>query len=154
MKGSEFLRRMKRLMMYPAYFRRDEAGRPVVSFPDFPHAHTDGADMRDAMAEAIDCLGSCLAEQMAQKREIPLPSSLKRGQRLVPVPLWIAGKLALYVAMREQKMSNSELARRLSVRETVVRRMLDPDHDTRAEKLQAALRVLGKQLIFEVVNAA
>jgi hypothetical protein len=41
--------------------------------------------------------------------------------------LWIAGKLALYLTMIEQGVTNSELARRIGVRETVVRRMLDPD---------------------------
>ena len=49
----------------------------------------------------------------AEQGRVPPPSRLKRGQRLVPVPLWIAGKLALYLAMREQGISNSALARRL-----------------------------------------
>ncbi len=73
---------------------------------------------------------------------------------MVPVPLWIAGKLALYRAMREQGINNSELARRLGVRETVVQRMLDPDHATKAERLQAALAVLGKHLVIAVQDAA
>ena len=139
---------------YPATFRRDENRRPVVSFPDFPKAHTDGEDMREAVEEAIDCLGSTIAERIAMKAEIPAPSALKRGQRLIPVPLWIAGKLALYLAVREQSISNSELARRLGVRETVARRMLDPDHDTKSEKLQAALDALGKRIVVAVEDAA
>jgi antitoxin HicB len=139
---------------YPASFRRDEGGRPAVSFPDFPHAHTDGKDMREAMEEAIDCLGSVIAQAIAERLEIPAPSQPKRGQRLVPVPLWIAGKLALYLAMREQGISNNELGRRLGVRETVVRRMLDPDHDTKSEKLQTALEVLGKRFVVTVEDAA
>ncbi len=76
------------------------------------------------------------------------------GSGWVPVPLWIAGKLALYLAMREQGISNSALARRLGVRETVVRRMLDPDHETRSEKLQAALDALGKRIVVAVEDAA
>jgi antitoxin HicB len=139
---------------YPASFRRDEDGRPFVSFPDFPHAHTDGKDVREAMEEAIDCLGSVLAQAIAEKQSIPSPSKLKRGQRLVPVPLWIAGKLALYLTMREKNITNSELARRLGVRETVIRRMLDPDHDTKSEKLQAALEALGKRFIIHLDDAA
>jgi antitoxin HicB len=51
-------------------------------------------------------------------------------------------------------VSNSELARRLGVRETVVRRMLDPDRATRPEKLQTALEVLGKHLSVQVRDAA
>lgn len=39
---------------YPAVFKRDEDGRLLVSFPDFPRAHTDGADANEAMEEAID----------------------------------------------------------------------------------------------------
>jgi antitoxin HicB len=109
--------------------------------------------MREVMEEAIDCLGSVIAHAIAEKLEIPAPSQPKRGQRLVPVPLWIAGKLALYLAMRELSINNSELARRLGVRETIVRRMLDPDHDTRSEKLQAALEILGKRFVVTVEDA-
>lgn len=138
---------------YPAVFRTDERNRLVVSFSDFPHAHTDGKDMREAIEEGIDCLGSVIAELIAQKLDVPPPSRLKRGQKLLPVPLWIAGKLALCLAMREQKIANSELARRLGVRETVIRRMLDPDHATKTEKLEAALASLGKR-IFVAVDAA
>jgi len=42
------------------------------------------------------------------------------------VPLYLAPKLALYLAMREHGTRNTELAKRLGVSETVVRRMLDP----------------------------
>jgi len=139
---------------YPANFQPDKDGRPVVSFPDFPEAHTDGKDMQEALEEAIDCLGSVIAFRISAKQEIPKPSAVKRGQHPVPVPLWIAGKLALYLAVRERGISNSELARRLGVRETVVRRMLDPNHETKSEKLQGALNALGKRITVVVDEAA
>ena len=139
---------------YPAVFKRDEAGRSLVSFPDFPTARTDGADRNEAMEEAIDCLGSVIAFAMADKADVPKPSRSKRGQKLVPVPLWIVGKLALYWAIREIGITQSELARRLKVRETVVRRMLDPNHGTRTEKIQAALEALGKRVVTAYYDAA
>jgi len=139
---------------YPAVFKRHEDRRFLVSFPDFPNAHTDGADANEAMEEAIDCLGSSIAFAMADKADVPKPSRLKRGQKLVPVPLWIVGKLALYWAVREIGISQSELARRLNVRETVVRRMLDPNHDTRPEKIQAALETLGRRVFMTYTDAA
>ena len=101
---------------YPATFERDEAGSILASFPDFPSAHTDGRDTNESITEAIDCLGSVIAFAMADKRDVPKPSRLKRGQKLVPVPLWIVAKLALYWAIRELGMTQSELARRLQVR--------------------------------------
>lgn len=139
---------------YPATFTPDEDGRPVVRFSDLREAITDGEDMAEASAEAQDCLGSALAARLAHKEDIPHPSRAKSGHKSIPVPLWIAPKVALYWAMQEGGVSNSELARRLGVRETVVRRMLDPDHATKAEKIQSALEVLGKQFLVIVQDAA
>jgi hypothetical protein len=36
----------------------------------------------------------------------------------------------------------------------VIRRMLDPEHASKAEKIQAALATLGKQMTVEVRDAA
>jgi len=139
---------------YPATFRKDAAGRFLVRFPDLPGTATDGANATEAMEEAIDCLGSSIAFLLSHKQEIPRPSALKRGQKLVAIPLWIAPKLALYWRMGELGLSNAELARRLGVRETIVRRMLDPDHATKVAKLQTAMELLGQTVVLAVVDAA
>lgn len=142
------------LFSYPAKFTAGRDGRVLVVFTDLPRVSTDGKDFSEAMEEAIDALGSDVSIRLSRREEIPTPSPAKRGQRLVPVPLWLAPKLALYLAMREKRVNNSELARRLGVHERVVRRMLDPEHSTKAEKIQAALAALGKQLTVEVRDAA
>lgn len=139
---------------YPATFQKDAAGRLLVRFPDFPRSATDGANSAEAMLEAIDCLGSRIAFLLAHKQDVPKPTAAKRGQKLVPVPLWIAPKLALYWRMRELGLNNAELARKLGVRETIIRRMLDPDHATKAEKLQAAVELLGQNVVLAVEDAA
>jgi len=139
---------------YPAKFTTGSDGRVLVEFVDLPSVATDGNDEREAMEEAMDALGSDLSIRLSRREEIPTPSSAKRGQRLIPVPLWLAPKLALYLAMRDQRVSNSELARRLGLHERVVRRMIDPEHATKAEKIQAALAALGKQMTVEVRDAA
>src|SRR5260370_17527875 len=139
---------------YPARFRAGSDGRILVEFIDLPPVGTDGKDDREAMEEAIDALGSDLSIRLSRREEIPAPSAAKRGQRLVPVPLWLAPKLALYLAMRDQQVNNSELARRLRVHERGVRRMLDPAHASAAEQIPAALAALGKQMIVECRDAA
>jgi antitoxin HicB len=142
------------LFSYPAKFTAGSDGRILIEFVDLVHVATDGKDDREAMEEAMDALGSDLSIRLSRREEIPTPSSAKRGQRLVPVPLWLAPKLALYLAMRDQRVNNSDLARRLGLHERVIRRMLDPGHATKAEKIQAALAVLGKQMTVEVRDAA
>lgn len=139
---------------YPATFRCDSAGRWLVGFPDLPEAHTDGATRLEALTEAEDCLGSVLAIRMAEKETLPRPSTIRRGQLPVSVPIWLAPKLALHLEMEDQNISNTELARRLGVRETVVRRLLDPDHASKAQKLAAALAILGKRITIRIEDAA
>jgi antitoxin HicB len=134
---------------YSARLSRDEDGRIVVRFRDVPEALTDGADRAEALHEAADALGAALAGYVLTHADIPPPSAARRGEVAVAVPPLVATKLALYQAMREQKVSNVELARRLGVTEAVVRRLVDPDHRSRIEKVEAALSVLGKQVVVE-----
>jgi len=140
-------------MRYPAEIRRAKEGDWIVRFPDLDGALTGGATREEAEAEAADCLASWLAFRLADKKPVPKPSPARHGQRLISVPLWIAPKIALYNAMRDRQISNSELARRLGIRETVVRRMLDPDHATKSVNMERALNAAGIRL-FVATEAA
>src|SRR5215472_4349509 len=132
---------------YPAIFLPEDDGKGFrVRFPDLPEALTGGDDLPDTFVQAADCLAEAIAGRIARGDEIPRPSKPKRGQHLISVPLYLAPKLALYLVMRERHMTNTELAERLGVSETVVRRMLNPMHDTKSEKIQAALLTLGKRV--------
>jgi len=140
---------------YPAIFLPEDDGKGFrVRFPDLPEALTGGDDLPDTFVQAADCLAEAIAGRIARGDEIPRPSKPKRGQHLISVPLYLAPKLALYLAMRERRMPIAELAKRLGVSETVVRRMLNPKHDTKPEKLQAALVALGKRVVVTFEDAA
>jgi antitoxin HicB len=102
----------------------------------------------------VDCLAEAISGRIARGDAIPRPSKAKRGQRLVSVPLYLAPKLALYLAMCDRGTRKTELAKRLGVSETVVRRMLDPKHDTKPERIQAALAALGKRIVVTFEDAA
>ena len=73
---------------------------------------------------------------------------------MIPVPPLIATKLALYSALREQRVSAAELARRLGVGENVVRALLDLKRRTYLGQLERALAELGVQLEVSVRPAA
>jgi antitoxin HicB len=141
--------------MYPARFLPEENGRGFhVRFPDLPEALTGGVDLDDTKVQAADCLAEALAGRIRRGDAIPEPSKMKRGQRLVSVPLYLAPKLALYLTMREGGLRNTDVAKRLGISETVVRRMLDPKHNSKPEKIQAALAELGKRIIISFEDAA
>jgi antitoxin HicB len=139
---------------YPASFLPESNGQGFhIRFPDLPEALTGGDDLADTLVQATDCLAEAIAGRISRSDPIPPPSKAKRGQRLIGVPLYLAPKLALYLAIRECGIPNTELARRLGVSETVVRRMLNPKHATRAEKIQAALAALGKRIVVTFEDA-
>ncbi len=140
---------------FPAVFLPEADGKGFhVRFPDLPEALTGGTDLDDTREQAADCLAEALAGRIKRGDEIPRPGKLKRGQHSISVPLYLAPKLALYLAMRDKGMRNTELAKRLGVSETVVRRMLDPKHTTKPERIQAALNELGRRIVITFEDAA
>ena len=139
---------------YPAEIERDDDGRHVVAFPDFGWGGTDGATLEEALAEARDLLRELIAATMREGRDLPPPSRATNRRPLVVPPLAIALKAALYDAFREAHVSQRALARDLGVAESEVRRMLDPDHATKAATIDSALRRLGKRVSVSVGEAA
>ena len=144
-----------RSLAYPATLTPDrEAGGFTVTFPDLPEAITQGQDRLDALEQAADCLEEAIAGRVRRGDEIPTASKTKASQTVIFVPPLMAAKAALYLAMREAKMSNVKLAKQLGCDEKDVRRMLDPRHSSRITALQAALAALGKRIVLAVENAA
>jgi antitoxin HicB len=133
-------------------FEAKDAGF-VVSFPDFPEAHTQGDTLSEALAAAADCLEEALAGRIKRRGDIP-SASPARGRPLISPGALIAAKTALYVTMRGARVSNVALAKRLGVRESEVRRMLDPRHPTKIGRLEEALAALGKRLSIAMEEAA
>lgn len=139
---------------YPARFTPDEGGSLMVRFRDLPEAITSGRDMADAIEQAADCLQEALAGRLARREIIPAPSKQRRNERRIPVAMYLAPKLALFRAMERSGINNSQLARRLGVTELVVRRMLNPKHENKAGRIEAALRALGKEAVVHIDDAA
>lgn len=136
-----------RQFTYAVKLAHDKAdGGYVVTCRDLPEAITQGETIKEALAEAADCLEEAVAARIDDDRDIPLPTAAKRGERLVSVPPSMALKAAVYLAVREAGITNSELARRLSLNEKEARRILDPHHPTKLPRIEQALAVLGRRV--------
>jgi len=139
---------------YPAEIEPDEDGRFVVTFPDFGWGATDGATRDEALAEAKDLLRELIAATIRDGEILPDASGADRRRTLVVPPVQIALKAALYEAWREAGTSQRRFARDLGVAESEVRRMLNPEHSTKAATMDRALRRLGKRVTLTVGEAA
>lgn len=142
------------LQSYPVVFTTDENDTIIAEFPDLPEAMTVGSDQQNSLSWAQDALIVALTGYIEERRDIPPPSKPKRGQKSVHLPPQIAMKLAIYQAMRDQKVTQASLGESLGVDGRQVRRIVDLDHNTTLSQLTSALKCLGKELIIDIRDAA
>jgi antitoxin HicB len=140
--------------VYGAKIEADPDGGFLVTFPDVPEAITGGDDLADARANAAEALGVALRGVLVVGRLLPRPRGRRKGLLPIAVDPATALKLAVVEAFAKSGLSKRELARRLGKAETEARRILDPDHHTKLPLLQAALAVLGKEIVVSVRDAA
>jgi len=141
------------MLAYPVEFERDTNGTLLVTFPEFAEAVTFGEDESDALLRAVDALETVLAARMDDREEIPLPSPAA-GRPCAVLPALTAAKVLLYRAMREARVGKADLARRLGWHGPQIDRLLDLNHASRLDLIEAALAVLGKRLSVDLADAA
>lgn len=142
------------LQAYPVVFRRDTNGTVIAEVPDVPGTMTVGNDRHEALERVQDALIVMLSGLMDRRAPIPRPSRPKKGQPTVALPPMAAAKLSIYRAMLERNVTQLELASRLGCDARQVRRLLDLDHNSRLDHLDAALHALGKRFVLDVRDAA
>ena len=133
-------------MDYRVVLERDDNDTVLVSFPDFPEAHTFGETEEEALRQASDALATAIDAYIKDRRDIPLPSAQVAKHR-VPVPALVETKIHLYETMRKARISKAELARRLDWHLPQVDRLLAMTHGSKLEQLEAAFTALGKRVV-------
>jgi antitoxin HicB len=141
------------MLAYPVDLERDTNGSLLVTFPDFTEAATFGDDENDALFRAVDALETVLAARIDDREDIPLPSPAA-GRPCVILPALTAAKVLLYRAMRDAGVHKADLARRLGWHGPQIDRLLDLNHASRLDQIEAALTALGKRLSIDLADAA
>ena len=77
-----------------------------------PEAITFGADEDEALLQAVDALESALSFYVDARQPLPMASKPKRGQRTARPSALEVANIGVYLAMTEQGIRKSELARR------------------------------------------
>ena len=142
------------MLGYPVTLERDTNKTILVSFRNFPEAHTFGDDEPEALARASDLLQDVLADYIEHRREIPLPSKPRRRDRLISVPVLAEAKVRLYREMQASGVRKADLARRLGCHMRQIDRLLDLAHASRLDQIEAAFAALNKRVVIEIQDAA
>ncbi|MEP6714907.1 MAG: type II toxin-antitoxin system HicB family antitoxin [Terriglobia bacterium] len=142
------------MFLYPATVRKD-GDTFVVLFPDIPHTHTNGLTREDALAHAPDALLAGISLLMEKNLEIPAARKAGKNAVLVGLPSAVtAAKAELYTTLRRTGVRKAELARRMGIHKQQVERLLNMEHSSRIEQLEAAFGALKMRLLIDVQSAA
>jgi antitoxin HicB len=140
-----------RTFLYPATLTPDtEHGGFVVTFPDVPEGITQGDDIPEALKQAADCLDEAVAGRIRRHEPIPEASAVGPDQYAISLPISTGLKAALYLALQQAKITQSELAAHLHCDEQEIARLLDPRRTANLSRLELALKALGYQLVLEM----
>jgi antitoxin HicB len=69
-------------LRYPATLTKTKHNI-LVTFTDVPEAITFGKDKRSALLNAVDALETALSFYLDNQKSVPIPSKIKRGQKLI-----------------------------------------------------------------------
>ncbi len=138
------------MLDYPIELQDDDASVLATSV-DFPEFTTFGEDRTDAKSRALDALQEAIAARIHDRRDIPLPSP--GGNVRITLPTLTAVKVILYQGMRDQGISKTDLARRLGWHLPQVDRVLNVNHNSRLDQMDAALQAIGCRLSVSPVSS-
>jgi antitoxin HicB len=127
----------------------------VITFPDFDWGVTQADTEAEAEDMAADALGMIIGEYIRKGLALP-PVRKHRGRKYrdIRLPALHSAKVALYAAFVESGLRKAELARQLGIPRMNIDRLFDLKHQSRLEQIEAALRILGKELEVKVRDAA
>ena len=121
----------------------------LVTAPDLPGFVTYGDDAEAALRWARDALVVWAAQRMDARQDMP-HASPAAGRPVVQMPIGAALKVLVHQAMRADRVTQVELARRLGRDPKTVRRILDFEHASPPDQLEAALIALGRRTVVYV----
>lgn len=137
------------MLSYPITLEKD-GDTVLATSPDFPELTTFGETREDARLYAVSALEEAIAARIAHREDVPVPS---KGGEGVALPTLTALKTLLYQAMRREGVTKAELARRLNCHGPQVDRLLDLNHSSRMDQIDAAFNAVGRRVSVGVVAA-
>lgn len=141
------------MSIYYARLKASPGGGYVAGFPGLLGAVTQGETHAEALAMAADCLRAYFLGRIALGLDAPAaPAPRGRsGGDLHPValPALETARIELYRTFRASGMRKSQLAAGMGIPRAHVDRLLDLNHASRLNQIEAAFRVLGKKLVIQ-----
>ena len=136
------------LLLSPAYpvmiVQERRGGSFVVTCRDFPDIIKQGKNISEALYQASGAIDDEIACLMLNNlRDIPHPSRVRQGERLVEPQIRIALKLMIWRKIRADAYLHVDIAKKLGLHARGMQGLLNPKCKTKIDTLIEALDVVG-----------
>ncbi|CAB3838560.1 Antitoxin HicB [Achromobacter mucicolens] len=131
------------MLSYNYTLTPDTNGTYLIQYPDLPEG-ASVSETLNAYEDAAEGLEAVLQMYIDSRRPIPLPRSL--GDVSVNIGAMRTAKVLLSNEMVRQGVRKADLARRLGIHNPQVDRLLDLNHNSKMDAIEAACKKLGKRL--------
>lgn len=132
---------------------REEDGYFVARSEELPEAIAGGDTKDAALREMREALAAAVRGRIKDGDDLDAPRPVADGADRASLPSRTAAKAAVYQAWKRSGLSKSALGKAMNRDEVEVRRILDPDHGTKLDQMEAAAQALGGRLVVSFVPA-
>lgn len=142
-------------MVYLLDLTPDDNGTLLITSAAFPELTSFAESETDAREKGLRAVEEAIAARIDEGQSLPplaTASELKRfaekpGSRIaVRLPALITLKMGLYNALKKQRVTRAELARRLGWHRESVDRLFRLDHNSRLDQIEAAFAQLHQDI--------
>lgn len=134
---------------YPCEIKKDDDGKYLVTFTDFPEALTEGDTEEEAIFNASEALTLTLEGRAEEGMPIPFPPQVDAGTMIYPSSRVQA---ALLVRFSRKGRKMADIARSLGTSWPAASHMEDLHHWTTLRQLDKTASILGKRLVISFEN--
>ena len=141
-------------LCYTLQVEPDDNGTLLVTCPSIPGVVTFAENEAMVKHRATDAVETMLQSMMVRNEPLPSSEKLDLASAQVQLGLTASLKAELYEACRMAGVSRAELARRLGWHREQVDRLFRLRHASRLDQIEAALKVVGREIDLQVRVAA
>lgn len=115
----------------------------VVTCRDISEVITQGETLEEVLEYAADALDVAICGRIDDGKDVPAPTTKQVREHMVSVPITTALKAAAFMRFRQSGKTKVAIADELGLPESEIRKILNPGHPTKADRLESFIHALG-----------
>ena len=135
----------------PYWIEKLPEGGYLCRFPDLPEFVPEGPSIEKLLIGLEEGVIPVLEDRIKAEEPLPQLRTLKAGEEYLYLSCTHSAKIQLISAAKEQRITSTELARRLGCLPQEATRILKLSHPTKIDTIAAAAEAIGGHVICQII---